>query len=379
MIYIILFIISLSFIFTGSKIKNKVFSFVFIFTGLMIPCLIAGLRSINVGTDQKIYIKSMYDLAEGQDSFNNYLKIIYLWHHNKDYLYLFLTFLCSKFNNGYQLLLFLIEFLIIIPIYLASYKYFGSKKIATISIAIYYLTFFNLSLNVAIQSIAIAFFILSFVLFIKKKRRRDLIFSIVLFIFSIGFHSTALITIFIYIIYMILNSKIANLKKIRADFIFFINILLITILLFCKPVLLYIGNAGIFPHALNYLNMSKDSTVELNESSLIVNMFLLFLIIYYKKRIILNNENYDFILELCIINLFVNLLETFIKHAGRLAYYSYYLLLLIYIPSLYINRRKKIEILDIFITLLIIMFFVYIIYFNLNQTLPYELWNRTNE
>lgn len=375
MIYILLFFISLMFLFIGSRTKNKIISLLTTFIGLILPCIIAGLRNSSVGTDTSGYVKKMYELAVGTNSFKEYTEAVYKWYLNKDYFYLFNTYICSKLNHGFQYVLFMNQVLAIFPIYLASYRYYKNRKISLVTMIFYFLTFYNLSFNMARQSIAISFFVLSFAIYTTRRNKKDTFLSILFFILSVESHNTAIITAAIYLLYAIINSKSID-PKVKTCILFILNTLLLVSIFLYKPIFEFLGTSGIYKNAINYIE--NHSRIDFNESSFILNIFILILIIYYKKKFTNNKINFCFVLEIGIINLILNLIGTFVKYSNRIVYYVYYLILFVYLPSLFMERKKnKVELIDLFVIMLILYFIIYTLYFNNNQTLPYVFWRKT--
>ena len=55
--------------------KTKGISMVCTFLAIIIPCLVAGLRLYLIGTDTNGYVKPMFRLAIGEESYKRYLNI----------------------------------------------------------------------------------------------------------------------------------------------------------------------------------------------------------------------------------------------------------------------------------------------------------------
>lgn len=62
-IYITMFISCFLCCFISSKIKNKKFSFIFDVIVILIPSIIAGNRSLSIGTDISVYGEYMHYVA----------------------------------------------------------------------------------------------------------------------------------------------------------------------------------------------------------------------------------------------------------------------------------------------------------------------------
>ena len=157
--YLGTFISSLIFIYMAEKQfkRHKKIIFILLSTiALFIPCWLAGIRGDTVGTDVMVYAIPQYNYAK---SFSNFF--VYSAFSGIEPLYSFLVFLCSKFNLGVSVLLFISQFLVILPLYIV-----GLKKIDQLSLTffmfVYYFFFYHITLNMMRQSIAYYFVCISF-------------------------------------------------------------------------------------------------------------------------------------------------------------------------------------------------------------------------
>ena len=373
MIYIIAFIISLSLLFFGYQVKskNKVASKIFIVLGLIVPCIIAGLRHYTVGTDTKGYVLNLYKIAQESISFKCFLKLSNTMYNSKDIAYLSFTYLFGHYNISFQLLLFVFEFLIIIPIYAALKKIKNNDYDVVFGMAIIYFVLFNQSLNMIRQAIAISFFLFSFAIFVKSKNKDTMLVSLLLFLISFGFHDTVLFTSPLYILFLLLNSK--KIKESSKNFVVVITIVMaILVLVFHKQILLFVGNNGIYPKALWYLE--KYSSFDIDFTGTMKNLFIVSLIYYMKDFLVSEKVNYKFAILVAILNLIIAFLGTFINYSERIAYYFMYLVLINYV-SLIPKKKKK----EIIFTLLVLLVFacywiITILLNNGSETLPYKLF-----
>lgn len=372
MIYILIFLISLILLFFGiSNRKNKI-GVLLIIIGLLLPCFLAGLRGKSVGTDTSGYVLGMFNLAKKSPSFLVFLRDVKDLYANSDYLYLIVTYLSSLLPFGFNIMLFTFEFLIIFPLYKALKILLKQKWQILVALFLFFMTFYNLSLNMVRQSISISFFVLSFAIYMNKKDKRDLVKSILLLICAIESHDIALVSIPIFVLYEFSTTKKIS-DKVKKYACYGINLLLVFSILFHKPLIQLVGNT-IYPKALVYLE--NCMVFDIDYTSNIINLCLISLIILNKKYLIKQKENYSFWLELSIINFIINFLGTFIAYTYRLSYYSYFLILFIFLPKLTPKIEKKLNIKKNWIFYsMIVCFFAYWILFilikNNNETIPY--------
>ena len=217
MIYLIVFFVSLIFLKLGF---NKKFSRDirknFIIISLILPCLLAGARGLSVGTDTNGYIYDLFIKSQKIDNIFKFFEIADNLYLIKDYAYLIITFFIGKLSItwNFQLLLFVFEILIIFPLYFSLKKMSIKDSDIIFGFFIILFTFYNLSLNMVRQAIAISFFVSSISFFVKNDGKKSKILSLIMYLIAIEFHNTAFFMFPIFIVYKIMNSKkYSNRKK----------------------------------------------------------------------------------------------------------------------------------------------------------------------
>lgn len=144
-------------------------------TALFIPCLIAGLRASSVGTDVMGYAQPLFSLAKANTGFSDYYLSVWWrgWRYygpaDLEFGYSALAWLCARLFGSFQSFLFITQALTVVPIYVAVAKYRERFAIAPV-MATYYLMFFNMSLNLMRQFIALGFIFLAIVGFYRSGR-----------------------------------------------------------------------------------------------------------------------------------------------------------------------------------------------------------------
>ena len=373
MFYIAIFVISLFLLFLGLKInnKNKIVGKILIIIGLLIPCIIAGLRHYTIGTDTGGYVLNLYKVAQTSSSFNSFHALAKSLYNSSDIAYLLITYVFGRFNISFQLMLFLFEFLIIIPFYAALKKVKIHDYDIVLGMAIIYLVLYNQSLNMIRQAIAIAIFLLSFAIFMKAKDKKSIVLSLVLLIVAIEFHDTVLYVTPLYVLYMILNSKKLS-EKSKTIIVLTIVVLAAVFLAFHRQILLFIGNSGIYPKALWYLN--RYSRFDIDYTGTMKNFFIMAVIFYKKDFFIEKGINYKFGILVAILNIIIAFLGTFISYSERIAYYFMYLSIIFYVSI--IPKQKKQELLLVALTVIVFIgyWIITILLNNGSQTLPYKLF-----
>lgn len=375
MIYFIMFIMSILLLILSIKLKKyKIVRIILIILSLILPCILAALRGLSVGTDTSGYVYNLYKGAKSINTFEGMVSYSDFLYYSKDYAYLFVNYFISKSGLSFQVLLFIFECLIVMPIFLALKINSKDDKDIVLGMSIFYLIFYNLSLNMLRQSIAIAFVLLAFSIFKNRERNGQIIescFSIIILLIGCMFHDTAIIAVLLFAIYWLFDCKKIN-NKFKYILFFILIGLSLGLIFFYKPILTYIGTSGIYPKALMYIK--RFAIFDFNYLGTFRDLLLLLIVFLSKNIYKKNNENYLFIILLAAINALIGLLGTFISYADRIAYYSYFTISLLFIPLLF-EKNRKINWQTITIIIFFILYWVIVILINnSNGTLPYVLY-----
>lgn len=200
-IYLLAFAISTILIAIAEKQKTKYF-ILLSFVAVLIPCLLAGFRAADVGTDVTVYLKQLTHAAISSEDISQYFKSywFYSWRNMyiKDYDIGFslLVYFVAKLTSSMVAVQFAVSAVILVPIYIALAK--GRKNHPVwLGMLVFYLYFYNTTLNMMRQWAAMAFLLLAFRYLVEKKWGLVALFSAI----AMLFHSSALIVVIIYLIY----------------------------------------------------------------------------------------------------------------------------------------------------------------------------------
>ena len=83
-----MFLMSYVCILIGLNRRKKPSGKMIVLIGLLIPCILAGIRNISVGTDTSGYVLNVYKIAISEQNIIEYFKTVNYWYLIKDYLYL---------------------------------------------------------------------------------------------------------------------------------------------------------------------------------------------------------------------------------------------------------------------------------------------------
>lgn len=218
MIYIVYFLISCSFFWLSEKSKSRFVRNGLAIIAILIPCILAGLRADTIGTDVKVYVEPMYNAAKKSHSLSTYMnqRWFVIWRYmyvNKFEIgFSLMVFLVQKLGGSFALVLFFIQLLIVAPIYIGLRKIHKPYPICFGMLVFYYL-FYNTSLNMMRQWIAMAILFMAFSYLILEEKKKYCILTLV----ACLFHTSAILGFAILIVYVYCTKKreyikIANFK-----------------------------------------------------------------------------------------------------------------------------------------------------------------------
>ncbi len=283
MIYLIVFLISTFFVFLAeiSFNKNKKWQgILFSCIGILIPSILAGLRAETIGTDTDIYVKPLYlrvlsanNLSKCLITVNNLTGI--------ELGYCLLVYVITKIFKSIHVLLFVLQLIVFYFVY--QFLYYKRDKISmSLGFLVFLLIFYNTSLSISRQSIAMAILLYSLI-FNEKKEYGKLVLCMII---GYLFHRTIIVGIPIHIIFYIFNNdKITRRSKYIILVLSIIFIILIGMNV--QSVLNILFSMQILPEKyLNYISTedwTKESVSVFSISSRCIWLVLFIFFEFYKK------------------------------------------------------------------------------------------------
>lgn len=304
----------------AKSLKNKkILVYIYSFFAILIPCLLAAFRDLNVGTDVTGYLIRNWNRAiRGNFTFWTFWST---YNTEIEIGFAFILYFCAQKANLF-ILLFLIEFLIITPTYLSLYLL--RRKISmTTGMMTFFFLFYNIMLSMMRQGISESLLFLSLTLFFLKKKKS----SILIFILSFLFHKSVLIVAFI-IIFIYLIMKSSQRYKLQISLVIGLIILFVLYRYIAFSVAEVIGffserySFYIKQYFGNAFNWKILQTTDLLFKSLLL-FFLAFSIRYKHKRTYLS----DFLLFMCFLGRYFMLFAVNFYESPRIAYYFDYFLI----------------------------------------------------
>lgn len=306
-------------------------------------------------------------MAIETDEIKKYYILAKNWWNVNDFLYIIFTYIIAHlFNGNFKIFLFLVEEIIIIPIFIALDKSKKNRNEVLFGMFIFYCFMYNVTFNMVRQSIAIAFSILSLYYLQNNKKIK----ATLLLIVSIGFHKVAMIDIeiyFIYWVYLLLNKR-----SYKESNIFFICIYIASIILvICyKNIIYFLANIGIYKQGILYLQ--RYSKFDFSFMDTFSYIFMIFIFIKNKKILKEKNVDFDFFQFLGIESLILLQIGAFIQYAERASFYFFYPFMLYGIPKIATvnEKNKKIDYILLILFLIAYWFFSFVI-LRSHNTVPY--------
>lgn len=165
--------------------ENEVFPMSYLWIGLsmLFPILLATLRSENIGDDVIVYAIPTFDIVKDSDNLFDAFD-----RSEVEFLYISMANVAKYISVEMWSLLFLTEFCIVVPFWVALIKLSG-KLDSTFALFIFYAVFYNHTLNMMRQSIALALIFLAVAYMLENKKGWMVFWLCIAF----GFHKSAVL------------------------------------------------------------------------------------------------------------------------------------------------------------------------------------------
>ncbi len=165
---------------------------------VLLPCILAGMRDIGVGTDTRGYGILFFNLVHQSSGLLDYAQLCHQTSWDPEPLFVLLAYSVASITNSLFCYWFAIELLIIVPIYFAIANMCNGRRV-WVPFLFYLIVFYGLGLNMMRQGIALSFATLCLSQILTSKNKK----AIVSAVCAILFHFSAFIVIFYW---MVLNA-----------------------------------------------------------------------------------------------------------------------------------------------------------------------------
>lgn len=354
--YIVVFIVSLWATNQADKsYKRRNEYILFSFIAVLPPILLAGLRGPTVGSDTEQYIEEIFNLACLADNFESFRERT----GGGEVLYMLLNYIVSRFTNNPIYVQTLSHIFVILPVYKVAMLW--RKKVSPVYVMLFfYCICYQESLSTVRQSIAMSLSFLAIVLFIDKKYKKYIFWTLA----SFGFHMSAFVPLLFPALYYI------SIKyPFKRHFLTY-SIIVVAIVYVISHIDNYLGvllNSGLI--SARYAIYSSAYS-DFDEGLGITNIIVKILTVAYFTYIVFRADN-DYLLNfffwIAIVDLLLSLGGAAISPIQRLAYYARiiscvsipYVFTKYPIYSLFNDRRIKVP-MGLFFSILLIFFWYYV-------------------
>jgi len=309
---------------------------------LLIPCLIAAFRAEHIGTDVTVYVTQLKEAANSANTLGQYLDGYWSIGYRNQYIadyeigFSFLVYVLTKLTDSLPVILFVVEALIAVPIYAALSK--NRKKAPVwLGMLVYYLIFYNATLNMMRQWIAISFLLLAFTFLQDKKYWRVIIFTVT----AMLFHLSAILIVPVYAVYWFLNLRHSIILEegrfrisSRTLWILLISFVALVAVLNLDLVLRLMSAVG-FDRFSNYLQ-GNDISILINQ--IVLRLPLIVIVLCNWKQLKKYTPAAPFYLAMLLLELVAAQLISVDVYAFRIGHYFLQYIILI-APALYACRK----------------------------------------
>lgn len=345
MIYLISFFASCTFFWFSEKNKNKFIKNLLAIIAILIPCILAALRSNIIGTDVKVYVEPMYNAAKESYNLSSYMtkKWYVIWRYmyvNKFEIgFSLMIYLIEKIGGSLSTVFFVIQLLIVAPIYFGL-KRFNKPYPIYFGMLVFYLMFYNTSLNMMRQWIAMSFLFLALSYLTNKNIKKYGLFVVV----SSLFHTSALIIgglimlIYLYTIKRKYSIRICSYKlkdSIKPMNLFFYGCLTLLLLNVIAIILTKIGLSKYSGY------IRGDNGIHILPKQFLLRLPIMALLIIRWKKIVKEDKLSVFYASMMVLDLLASQLMSINAYAFRIASFFSEYNILSYSALVYAGEKRN--------------------------------------
>ncbi len=375
-IYLLTFAVSCIFIANGEKAKKN--RKIIVAFGLLLPCLLAGLRARTVGTDVQVYVVPMYEAAMKSSGIRDFYTSLIPYGYSfrsiyeYEYGFTFVLFVVTKLTRKLQAVLLVIQALTVFPLYsgLKAFKKYNESFSTWLGMMTYYLFFYNTTLNVMRQWIAIAVLVFATKYLFSNQHKKYYAFVVVASLF----HTSALLGVLVGLIYYYLynykktrwsvnlNGKKVHNRSLRTFLIVFLAVMALFTITAWRSVLeiLGLGRYGTY--------IGEGLIFSINQIILRAPLFIVYL---FRKRTLRSNAYYSLFIVLFFIDVVLSQLVYSSTYAYRIAmYFAGYNVFLYPITFCEKNKRAGVLMLGAFL----LVYWMYMVVYTGSDSIPYVFY-----
>ncbi len=355
-IYIFVFLTSIFFVFLAEKsVKNSLLFSVFSLISILIPSIIAGVRDESVGTDIEIYIQEVLLNLQYGVIFDSATELTVAS----------VVFVGYYFSHSLFGVLFSLSFFSILVVYISIFLLRKYVKMYY-AMFIYLFLFYNESLNLMRQHVALSLSFLLLALIIRKYYKT----SIPVCVLLLMSHNTAFFVLFPITFFCYLMHKKGNVDIYYYSSFVVLAFLIVGIDLFIN---VSVSLGLITEKYLMYLSSEEEREAGLPLSTLFLPVVCFIMFNFPRKRnmqkSVMSNA-YFFFSYAIIVSRFASLISFWASRIGL--YFNIFNVLLLPSMILYKNKSKRFYFRFVLAGLVIFNWYWSIVINNNNGTVPYR-------
>lgn len=369
MIYLICFLISVLFAHQAKISKNRSGFIVWSVLSILVTVLLAGMRDVSIGIDTSNYYYGSWQRA----CYTN----LPLWKYLKYYLtvsrgrsevlFAAIEWIVAKTFGNYNVLLFVVHLIIVGCVYFGAFR-MERHAAPELTLLLFYLLYYNHSLNIYRQYIAMSIVFLGLADIENRRHFRYLLFVLI----GCMFHNTCILGLVPLLLYRALYSKNDDRDPTILRKLLTVGIIIIGVYSFI-PLVRFAINMGLLSRKYLFYLESTDTT----GTHLMVILFLAveFLgILLYWKQYHRRNEKADYFVLSSFSFFMMYILASVIEYGKRIAAYFSFLNILTIgkLVKCQSNKSQK-AIVAIIVVFVALVYWCYVFaYRNASQTMPYH-------
>lgn len=371
-IYVISFAISCLIICLAEKIKDKALSTALLWLAILLTAIVAGLRADTIGTDVRTYVEPMFNLAKQSSSYVEFLNSSFL----KEYVntkissiepgYTLFVYVIAKFIGSFAAELFFTQ-LFINAFILFGIWHFRDKMNVWLGMLIFYTLFFNESLNMIRQWMAMSVLIYGFKYLAEQRWVRYLICVLL----ATSFHSSGMVGLLFLAVYYLLSNVNNNAKilvslpdkkiSLKVTITALVTIVLSFLFLNTHVISILLNGMGRSDYVAGYMkNEISFSFIRL------LNVLPMVLLYVFKYKTIKNDARYFFAITV-FGSIAVAQFSTVTTFGGRIL--DIFTMYNVYTMPLLTKKSKVLKLLVV--AYCIFYWWYYIVFLRYNDTVPY--------
>lgn len=364
MIYLACFAVSVFFAYLAKKSNKKINIIIFSVLSIAVTALLAGLRDYSIGIDTEHYFaRNLYwDGAIKSATLSEYIYEYILSGYGEP-LFALITGIISQITGSFEVFLTFVHVVIIGGVYIGAFrlkKYINPEFV----LIIFYLFFYNHSLNILRQYMAMAIIFAFFADLLKKKYLRFLIVIIV----AMQIHTTAMVAFGLLILHILLfvPKKLGTLKQREIG----IAALLAVAVLGFAPLIQIAIKIGVLNQRYKFIFEGKKEPAIIIAGIVVLGIAAA---VFFRKEIRVKTEHYDYIL-MCSICYLILLMLTFNVYASkRIALYFGLpdMITLGLVESAQTDKKKKWLVRIGIVGVAFVYWFYVYVFRNASETIPY--------